>query len=75
MKISIEAKKLFTADLPKGTILVEHGNSWVTWCRKDRDVWRVSTCKEAEFECQNDTTTIELRESEILALAKIIRKS
>ena len=66
MKVTITKEpEMITADLEKGSKVVSQCNGWVTWVRKDSiGHVHISTCMENEFECQNDTETIELTNEE-----------
>jgi hypothetical protein len=74
MIITFKAEQTFSADLPSNSKLVMVRGGFVTWYTKNRDgLYDVSTCPIDSFECQNDTTSIELHRDEILALVKMVK--
>jgi len=73
MKLTVKIPMVVTADVPAGSKLLMTNGEWVTWyANPKKGPLKVSTCHQEDFECQNDTQSIELSVGEIRALAKIV---
>ena len=73
MEIKVLQQVEQTAKLPSGSKLLTNERKWVTWYRIVGTKVIVSTCRIENFECQNDTSSIELWKSEIRELAKLLK--
>jgi hypothetical protein len=73
-KIQIVQTIKLEANLPAGSKILTQTDDWVTWYKLDKNTVEISTCKIGDFECQNDTKTIELFLYEVTDLAKVIER-
>ena len=63
--------KTYKRSFPAGTVDVRDDSlDWITWAKGDMTgIVTISTCRIADFECQNDTAVITLSVEEIKNLA------
>ena len=72
MKTTVRGTVVLSADIGKKPFAIRAESGWVTWVHKDGYRFTISNCPIEQFECQNDTQTIELWKSEIAFIAKAI---